>query len=235
MRYAWLALLSPHALAAPEPWQMDAVPQPQVLGALTVAQVAAGLSVVNPAIARCYAALLAQQPGADPLLIATFEVAPGGASATRPTVGTTKGPAWLTDCVAGGIAMARYPTASAPTQVRWELYLDPHRSMQPGPFVLDDGDVSWADLDAVVRRHMDSIQVCYRRELQQTPGLAGKVVIKAVVDRFGNVSAVTVKSTTLHNSRVENCLVGRFMRMVFPEPPSGDILIFTYPLMFLPE
>jgi hypothetical protein len=81
---------------------------------------------------------------------------------------------------------------------------------------------------------MNQIRYCYQRELTKNPALGGKIVIKFTIAKDGTVSAASPKSTTMNNSTVETCIVGRFMRMQFPEPKGGGIVIVSYPFIFSP-
>jgi len=89
-------------------------------------------------------------------------------------------------------------------------------------------------IDEVVKRHLSQIKYCYQRELTKDPTLGGKVVIKFTIAKDGTVSAAETKSTTVNNSAVESCIVGRFLRMQFPEPRGGGIVVVSYPFLFSP-
>jgi len=85
-------------------------------------------------------------------------------------------------------------------------------------------------IDEVVRRHMNQIRYCYQRRLIVDHTLAGKVVVKFVIASDGTVSSATIKSSTLDDDAVEQCLLGRFRRMRFPAAPG--IVVVTYPFLF---
>jgi hypothetical protein len=89
-------------------------------------------------------------------------------------------------------------------------------------------------IDEVIKRHMNQIRYCYQRELTKNNALAGKIVIKFVIAKDGTVSSASTKSTTMNNSAVESCIEGRFMRMQFPQPKGGGIVIVSYPFLFSP-
>ncbi|MEZ4235755.1 MAG: AgmX/PglI C-terminal domain-containing protein [Myxococcota bacterium] len=89
-------------------------------------------------------------------------------------------------------------------------------------------------IDEVVKRHMNQIKYCYQRELTKNPALNGKIVIKFTIAKDGSVSQESTKTSSMKNSSVENCIVGRFMRMQFPEPKGGGIVIVSYPFLFSP-
>lgn len=87
-------------------------------------------------------------------------------------------------------------------------------------------------IDEVIKRHMNQIKYCYQRELTKNPSLAGKIVIKFVIAKDGTVSSASTKETTMNNGAVQSCIEGRFMRMQFPEPKGGGIVIVSYPFIF---
>ncbi|MCB9780665.1 MAG: energy transducer TonB [Alphaproteobacteria bacterium] len=89
-------------------------------------------------------------------------------------------------------------------------------------------------IDAVVKRHMNQFKFCYQRELTKNPSLGGKVAVQFVIAKDGSVSKAKVKSSSLGSQAVESCMTDRFLRLSFPEPAGGGIVIVTYPFMFSP-
>ncbi|MDZ7289718.1 MAG: TonB family protein [candidate division KSB1 bacterium] len=65
---------------------------------------------------------------------------------------------------------------------------------------------------AIVAKHTSAIQYCYQRELKRNPNLKGKLVVRFVITPQGTVASVTIVSSTLGNSTVENCIVERIKR-----------------------
>lgn len=87
-------------------------------------------------------------------------------------------------------------------------------------------------IDAVVKRHMNQVRYCYQRELSRDPDLSGKVTVQFVIARDGSVSKAKIKSSSLGSEAVESCITDRFLRLDFPEPSGGGIVIVSYPFMF---
>ena len=81
---------------------------------------------------------------------------------------------------------------------------------------------------------MNAIRYCYQRALQQSPGLGGKVVIGFSIARDGSVSSARTKTSSLKHPEVEECVVGRFLRMQFPTPRGGGVVMVSYPFLFAP-
>jgi hypothetical protein len=98
--------------------------------------------------------------------------------------------------------------------------------------VITLGSLDKALVDAVVKRHAQSIRYCYQRELTKDPSLAGKVTVKFFIDRFGGVSKSSIKRSSLGSTAAESCIKKRFMTMQFPEPKGGGVVIVSYPFMF---
>ena len=101
------------------------------------------------------------------------------------------------------------------------------------PIVL--GNLDTPLIQAVIKRHMNAIRYCYQRELTKNPRLSGKDVVKFVIAKDGSVSSATTKSSSLNSPAVESCINGRFLRMRFPEPRGGGIVIVSYPFIFSPD
>ncbi len=98
------------------------------------------------------------------------------------------------------------------------------------PIVL--GALAKEEIQEVIRRNLAQIRYCYQRELAKNPELEGKVVVKFVIAKDGTVQSASTRSSTLGNAVVETCVNNRFLRMQFPEPAGGGIVIVSYPFLF---
>jgi len=87
----------------------------------------------------------------------------------------------------------------------------------------DLGGLTAEEILKVVRSRQNAIQNCYNRELQRQKGLAGKVVLTWRINLSGAVEAARVRSTTLRNGRVEDCMVRQIQSLKFPPPRGGQI------------
>jgi TonB family protein len=100
------------------------------------------------------------------------------------------------------------------------------------PIIL--GGLDRSLIDAVIKRKMSQIRYCYQRELQKNPQLNGKLTIKFTIAKDGAVSQAGVKSSSMGNPAVDQCVVQRFYQMQFPEPKGGGIVVVSYPFIFSP-
>jgi len=98
------------------------------------------------------------------------------------------------------------------------------------PIIL--GALDKSIIDRIVKKHLPQIRYCYQKELNKNPNLFGKMVVKFVIAKDGTVSSSSTKTSTLKNPIVENCIHSRFMRMRFPQPKGGGIVIVSYPFVF---
>ncbi|TNE92240.1 MAG: energy transducer TonB [Deltaproteobacteria bacterium] len=96
------------------------------------------------------------------------------------------------------------------------------------------GNMDRSLIDEVIKRHMPAIRYCYQQELQREPDLSGKIVVGFTIAGDGSVARATPKRSSLGNDAVESCVVGRFLKMQFPKPKGGGIVIVSYPFLFAP-
>jgi hypothetical protein len=95
------------------------------------------------------------------------------------------------------------------------------------------GSIDREAVRRVVKAGSREIRGCYERQLIQNPNLEGKVVISWDIGEAGKVLKASVKSTTLNNPIVENCIVERLKSWRFPEPPAGLVATVQYPFMLM--
>ena len=88
------------------------------------------------------------------------------------------------------------------------------------------------DVDFAVKMRMDKIRECYQRELRQSPGLNGDLLVSFVVQRDGTVGSATVKRSSIKNVAVENCVREQFLKMKFAQPPGNQTIDVSYPIVF---
>ncbi|MCP4810450.1 MAG: AgmX/PglI C-terminal domain-containing protein [Proteobacteria bacterium] len=96
------------------------------------------------------------------------------------------------------------------------------------------GSMDRSQIDAVIKRHLNQFRYCYQRELTKDPGLGGKVSLKFTITPKGEVSASQTKASSMGNKAVESCLNNTMMKLQYPEPLGGGIVIVSYPFLFAP-
>ena len=99
----------------------------------------------------------------------------------------------------------------------------------------DLGGLTAAEILKVVRSKRSAIATCYERELQRTKGLGGKVIINWKIDLGGGVQGAKVRSTTMRNDKVQDCIVRVVQNLKFPNPRNGKIPVVNFPFIFAPR
>lgn len=90
------------------------------------------------------------------------------------------------------------------------------------------------ELQLVFDKNKGAIYAIYNRVLRDDPTLEGKVVLELTIAPSGRVSKVRVISSELNNSKLERKLVARIKLFRFGKK-NVDIMITTYPIVFLPS
>jgi hypothetical protein len=84
-----------------------------------------------------------------------------------------------------------------------------------------------------VRSHYGVFQRCYEAGLARNPNLAGRVVVRFVIERDGSVQQAENGGGDMPDPEVIKCLVAEYKRLKFPSP-EGGIVTVVYPIMFSP-
>jgi hypothetical protein len=80
---------------------------------------------------------------------------------------------------------------------------------------------------------MGMYRACYEGGLRTNPSLEGRVVVKFMIDRTGQVSMAQDGGSDLPNDAVNRCIVQSFYSLSFPTPDSGSVTV-TYPIVLTP-
>lgn len=104
----------------------------------------------------------------------------------------------------------------------------------PGTPVIQ-GSLDKETIRRVIRQHRAEYQYCYEKELNRKRDLNGKVAVKFTIAGNGSVIAASIEESSMNDSAVENCIVGKIRRWVFPAPKGGGIVVVKYPFIFKPS
>ncbi|MFH1561867.1 MAG: AgmX/PglI C-terminal domain-containing protein [Nitrospirota bacterium] len=85
-----------------------------------------------------------------------------------------------------------------------------------------------------VSRYIRQIRYCYEKELQKTPHLNGKIVIKWTITPDGKVKNPTLISSSMNNGIVEGCIMRTIKLIRFPQPKGGGDVTVKFPFIFNP-
>ena len=107
----------------------------------------------------------------------------------------------------------------------------------PEPVVIP-GKLQTADcmsreqIASVVRRRRNEIRYCYERGLQKNPRLSGQLKVNFKINGSGQVFYASIKSSTLDDKLVEQCVRGKIQRWQFPAPEKCNLVNVNYPFNF---
>jgi TonB family protein len=148
----------------------------------------------------------------------------------------------LKDIGAGGLGTATYGIAGVSTKGRGGgvsgygtggLGAKSRATVTPGGEGEEfSGTIDKEAIRKVIRDNQRQIQACYEKALNKNPQLYGKVTLQWDINESGRVSNAGVKSSSLKNSEVENCILSRLRLWKFPEAPSGTVAGVSYPFLF---
>lgn len=86
-------------------------------------------------------------------------------------------------------------------------------------------------IQRVVRQNFGRFKACYENGLRNNPNLAGRVAVRFVIGRDGDVSNVANGGSDLPDSGVVSCVTRAFYGLSFPHPENGIVTV-TYPIVF---
>jgi len=95
------------------------------------------------------------------------------------------------------------------------------------------GELSEAGLRRTVTEHSPDIRRCYAEGLSSAPSLAGRAIMRLLIERNGHVQRVNTLGSDLASKPVLRCLESVFQSMRFPRGNSDTVMV-TYPLPLSP-
>jgi hypothetical protein len=99
-----------------------------------------------------------------------------------------------------------------------------------GAGIVSHGGLSPEQIRRVVIAHRGALQACYEIEAQKDPTLKGGVTMSWTIDPTGAVTSSNVAGSTIHNARVEGCVLRQVRSWHFPS--SDGVSQATFPFSF---
>ena len=107
---------------------------------------------------------------------------------------------------------------------------------------------NWVDLDSlaatveegltkdevgrIIHQHMKEIRYCYETAMIRSPDVEGKLVVQFTIGNLGSVRSTGVRSSSVPDRRLDDCVLDRLARWKFPQPKGGIEVAVTYPFIF---
>ncbi len=95
---------------------------------------------------------------------------------------------------------------------------------------LSHGGLNPEQIRRVVIAHRGALQACYEIEAQKDPTLKGGLTVSWTIDTGGSVTSANVAGSTIHNARVEGCVLRQVRAWHFPS--SDGTSQATFPFSF---
>jgi hypothetical protein len=92
------------------------------------------------------------------------------------------------------------------------------------------GGLNPEQIRRVVIAHRGALQACYEIEAQKDPTLRGGVTVGWTIDPAGAVTSANVAGSSIHNARVEGCVLRQVRAWHFPS--SDGVSQATFPFSF---
>jgi hypothetical protein len=87
-------------------------------------------------------------------------------------------------------------------------------------------------IESIIRRRLDRIRLCYERQLNFFPKLAGKVAVHFLIGKKGEVLEANSIEDTMNNASVKSCILFEVKSWTFPAPEGGTLVNVDYPFVF---
>jgi hypothetical protein len=90
------------------------------------------------------------------------------------------------------------------------------------------GSLNPEQIRRVVLAHRGALQACYEIEAQKDPTLKGGVTISWTIDPSGAVTSANVAGSTIHNPRVEGCVLRQVRTWHFPSSDGNSQPVYPF-------
>ena len=90
------------------------------------------------------------------------------------------------------------------------------------------GGLSAEQIRRVVFAHKGALQACYEIEAQKDPTLRGGVTVGWTIDASGGVTSASLAGSTIHNARVEGCVLRQVRAWHFPSSDGNSHTTFPF-------
>ena len=103
------------------------------------------------------------------------------------------------------------------------------------PQVLSGSEKTYnvVDIHKKIRQIKPQIDECYVAQVKQSKNPPqGKIKVNFLITSKGNATKISIKSSTLKNKKVENCLMKVISETVFSPSSEDEIIEVNYPFDF---
>ncbi|MFW5740521.1 MAG: AgmX/PglI C-terminal domain-containing protein [Myxococcota bacterium] len=91
------------------------------------------------------------------------------------------------------------------------------------------GALSVEQVTEAVDKNIAAATDCYREGVKRNKKLEGRLFVRFIIDSEGKVKEARHEASTLDDEQVLSCIVDAFLKMTFPKPAHGEVIVL-YPL-----
>ncbi len=97
----------------------------------------------------------------------------------------------------------------------------------------DDGCREESSLASIVQKKKGGIRSCYNRSLIRTPGEQGEIAVRFVIAPRGNITDVSILSSSVADPELEKCILERIYNWSFPAKEGCETVVrYTFHFSF---
>ena len=106
-----------------------------------------------------------------------------------------------------------------------------HVSLDLGNSSVEEG-LTKDEVGEVIHRHLSEVRYCYEAAMLRNPGVEGRLIVNFSIAGSGAVKTSEVKTSTLPDPRLDDCILRRLVTWKFPNPKGGVEVAVSYPFIF---
>ena len=88
------------------------------------------------------------------------------------------------------------------------------------------------EVGEVIHQHISEVRYCYESSMLRLPQVEGKLLMGFTIGSSGVVRTAEVKSSTLPDAKLDDCILRRLIGWKFPSTKGGVDVAVSYPFIF---
>ena len=88
------------------------------------------------------------------------------------------------------------------------------------------------EVGEVIHQHISEVRYCYESSMLRLPQVEGKLLMGFTIGGNGSVRTAEVKSSTLPDAKLDDCILRRLVGWKFPNTKGGVDVAVSYPFIF---
>ncbi|MEK6705957.1 MAG: AgmX/PglI C-terminal domain-containing protein [Bdellovibrionota bacterium] len=88
------------------------------------------------------------------------------------------------------------------------------------------------EVGQTIHRHLKEIRYCYEAAILRNPATEGRLIINFIISGSGGIRSSQVKTSTVSDTGLDNCIIQRLTAWRFPQTKGGIDVAVSYPFIF---